>query len=69
MIYEYLNKEYNRTKWPYFGLMELKYKFGKNISDELNKLREEGKVTKRAGINYPLVLLLVTDDGEIIEIP
>ena len=67
MVEEYLNKEYNRTKWHYFSLMKLLNMFGEEVREELNKLREEGKVKSRNGSNGILVQLLVTKDGEIIK--
>jgi hypothetical protein len=66
MIEEYLNVEFNKTKWPFFKLTDIVLKFGKESKSELTKLKEQGKIIPRRGLNGSLVQLLITNDGEII---
>lgn len=57
-ILSYLIDHYNKTKWPYVNLMEIKNQFGNNISNELNDLYQEGFITKEEGANTPLIKLI-----------
>jgi hypothetical protein len=56
-ILEYLQLEYSRTKWPFFSVNQLKYRFGGNTGRMLNELFKSGYVAKRIGVNGPLVEL------------
>lgn len=68
-VESYINAEYLRTRWPYFNFMKILNKFGEEGRKELTRLREEGKIKGRKGCNNALVLLAVTEDGEIVEEP
>jgi len=66
-VLSYMKKEYSRTKWPYFNSMKIVSMFGEEGRKELNELKENGIIKRRAGANAPLVQLLVTEDGEVIK--
>ena len=58
MVEKYLTEEYERTRWPFFRLVDVLNKFGEPGRDELNRLAREGKVRGRNGMNGKLVELL-----------
>ena len=66
-VLQYLNQQYKSTKWPYFNSMKIVSMFGEEGRKELNELKENGIIKRRAGANAPLVQLLVTEDGEVIK--
>ena len=57
-ILSYLIDHYNKTKWPYVNIMEIKNQFINDISDELNDLYQEGYIIKEEGANTPLIKLI-----------
>ncbi|HLO59024.1 MAG TPA: hypothetical protein VK172_14895 [Lentimicrobium sp.] len=50
-ILNYLKQQFDASKWPFFGFVQLKKQFGKNTRDALNALRTEGIIRRREGIN------------------
>lgn len=71
MILEYLYLEYSRTKWAYFNLNRVRYKFGgeEKCRKELNDLFHEGKIKRVDGINGYLIQLLTDIEGKEIIMP
>jgi hypothetical protein len=57
-VYNYLNEKYQRTKFPYVGVREIKNKFGKEGLNELNELAKKNMVTKREGANFDLIEII-----------
>ena len=57
-ILTYLIDQYNKTKWPYVNIMEIRNKFGNNLSNELNDLYMDGYIIKEEGANTPLIKLI-----------
>jgi hypothetical protein len=59
-ILEYLQTEYNKTKWPYFNLLTLTAMFGEdNARKALNELWEMDVIRKRQGVNHDIVELII----------
>ena len=59
MLEQYLKEQYARTKWPFFPLVELLNRFGEEGREELNKLKQEGKIRSRIFVNGRLVELII----------
>lgn len=62
MVEQYLTEKYNRSKFPYTSLVEIINKFGEAGRDELNKLKDEGKIRSRIYVNGRLIELIVNTD-------
>jgi hypothetical protein len=54
-LLKYMKDQYDKTLFPFFKLTDLTYMFGEGVRTELNRLVKEKIVTKRNGINSPLV--------------
>jgi len=59
MVEQYLTEKYSRTKFPYFTLVELLNRFGEAGRDELNRLKDEGKIRSRIYVNGRLIELII----------
>lgn len=58
-VENYLKSHYEKTKWPFVGLVEIINKFGEEGRDELNELHKEGKIGRREGMNGWLIELKI----------
>ena len=65
-----LQSEYAKTRWPFFRSVEVFNRFGAEAKDELNRLSKEGCIKKReSNTRFPLIQILVDEDGCVIQEP
>jgi len=52
---KYMKQRYEETLFPFFKLVDIYNRFGKEVRDDLNVLARKKIVAKREGINSPLI--------------
>jgi len=56
--HSYLFERFNRSHWPYYGLLETKYYIGESFDQDIKELREKGMIEPCKGLNGWLIKIL-----------
>lgn len=54
----YLLERWNKTHWPYYGLLETKYLFKETFNQDIKELREKQMIEPCAGLNGWLIKII-----------